>query len=309
MSALMSEFQLKAEGSDAFVDAEAGYDSGISANDPRYNTKPTIDPMQTIRQVAQPNQESSNQPNMNAEQARAMEQRQQLTSKPASTGTALGTGDKGGAARMETAQKEATKLATEVAKLDKKIAGDQPAKPSASNSFAKAAMGQGVGLVAAAGAAMVAGPAVGAAVAVASTAYDVAAVFSGRSGGGSSFKSSADATGYVSSAAPAQPAAQAAPVSAAFMQNMMNIPGERKISGADVELASDGLRGIEKAPPLAMTPAAVALAGVYKNGLDAARSRGEDKDLDKDAKLDFEPAALKPGNPGVFVPPKPMALA
>ena len=307
MSALSSTFAMEARGSDAFIDAEAGLDSTIS--NPLYNTKPVIDPMQTIRQVAQPHQDSANQPNMSAEQAKAMQQREQLTSKgPGGVGSALGAGDKGGAARQETAQKEATKLATEVAKLDKKIAGGDQPQATATNSFARAAAGQAVPALAAVGATMVAGPVAGAAVAVASTAYDVAAVFSGRSGGGSSFKSSADSTGYVASAAPAQPAAQAAPVSTAFMQGMMNIPGERKIGGGDIENVTAGLNGITKAPPLEMTPAAVAIAGIYKNGADARRSNGESPEADKDDKLDFKPAALKPGNPGVFVPPKPMAF-
>lgn len=301
MAALMNEFHESGLFEGEGADVGAGLDSQ-SSNDPHYNTAPEIDPLMTLRQVAQPNQDSANQPSATAEQARAMEQREQLTSKAPNVGNALGAGDKGGVARMESAQKEMTKVAEQVAKLDKQIAGGQPETPSAKGSFKSAVVGQGIGAAAAVGATIAAGPAVGAAVAVAATAYDVAAVFSGRSGGGSSFKSSADSSGYASSA-PAQPAAQAAPVSTAFMQNMMNIPGERKIGAADVELASEGLNGIKKAPPLEMTPVAVAMGQVYKNGLNAALSRGEEND--KDAKLDLKVAGWKPtppGNPGVFMP-------
>ncbi len=306
MSALSSTFSMEAKGSDAFIDAEAD-----AANDAVYNTQQPKNPEIMQMPVAQAEQPAVNQTSATAEQAKAVQQRAELTSKPVNTGAALSAGasKEAGAARQQTAQKEATKLATEVAKLDKVIAGDQPKTPSASNSFAKAAVGQGVGLAAAAGATVVAGPAAGAAVAAASVAYDVAAVFSGRSGGDSSFKvtnSKGEATGYVASA-PAQPAATA-PVSTAFMQNMMNVPGERKIGAGDVEIASAGLRGIEKAPPLSMTPAAVALAGVYRNGAEARKSVGDDPSADKDNQLDFKPMDIKP-NPGVFTPPKPMAFA
>lgn len=308
MSALSSTFSMEAKGSDAFIDAEA--DNGLSASGTQYNTAPRIDPMQTIRQVAQPEQPDANKASATAEQAKAVQQREQLTSKPVNTGAALSAGasKEAGASRQQTAQKEATKLATEVAKIDKVIAGDQPKTPSASNSFAKAAVGQGVGLAAAAGATMVAGPAAGAAVAAASVVYDVAAVFSGRSGGDSSFKvtnSKGEAPGYGSSAS-AQPAATAS-VSTAFMQNMMNVPGERKVDLGDVRNAGDSLSGM-KVVPVSMSPAAVALAGVYKNGAEVRKSVGDDPSADNNDRLAFKPMDMKP-NPGVFAPPKPMAFA
>ena len=303
MSALNSisdKFYMSARGSDALRDAALD-----SANNPTYTTAPRIDPLQTVRQIVQPNQESANQPSVSAEQNKAAQQRDKLTSKaPGGVGAALGAGAsaEAGAARQQTAQKEATNLATNVAKLDKVIVGEQPKEPAGGNKLAGAAMGQGLNMAAAAAATVVAGPVAGAAVAAAGLAYDVAAVFSGRSGGGSSFASRADSPGYTSSAPSAQPAQSS--VSAAFMQNMMNIPGGgRRLDAGSIETTSAGLRGIEKAPPLAMSAAAVLLAGVYKNG----SSQGDDPKADKDNKLSFEPmAALKP-NPGVFVAaaPKP----
>lgn len=303
---ISGEFGMRAEGSDAFRDVEAG----LSANDPAYTTKPRLDPIQTVRQIAQPDQTSANQPAPTATQAQAAEKRVELTSKAAGgMGAALSAGSsaQAGAARQETAQKAATKLATEVAKLDKVIAGEQPKGPSAGNKVAGAALGQGMNMAAAAAATVIAGPAAGALVGGAGMAYDVVKAFSGQSDGPSSFgttNSRGEQTGYVASSS-AQPASAPASVTNSFAQQMMNVPGERKINGGDIEIASAGLRGIEKAPPLAMTPAAVALAGVYKNGADVRAGQGDPK-ADKDDKLDFKPMDMKP-NPGVFqaAAPKP----
>lgn len=296
MAALSSTFGMNAKGSDPLKDLEADIDP--AANDPTY-VRPQIDLMQAaVRQVAQPQQESSNQPS--AEVAKAMQQREQLTSKaPGGMGAALSDGSsaKAGAERQKTAQQKATHVATEVAKLDKKIAGGEPAQPSLGNKFAGAAMGQVMNMGVAAGATMAAGPAAGAAVMAIGAVYDVAAVFSGRSGGGSSFKSSADpqSWGYVSQAS-AQPS-----VTMSFAQNMMNIPGQRRIDPAGVNLVSEALKDITTAPKLEYSPAFVQIAGAFKNG-GKIREEQRDSTYDKDTDLDIK--SVKP-NPGVLVPQLP----
>ena len=298
MSALNSisdQFGVKARGSDT-LQQDLALDS---ANDPTYGSVPRPDLLQTVavKQVAEPNQNSANQSSMTAEQNKAAQQRDQLTSKaPGGVGAALGSGSsaEAGAARQQTAQKEATKLATNVANLDKVIAGGQPKESAGGNKLAGAAIGQGLNVAAAAMTTIVAGPVAGAAVAAAGMAYDVAAVFSGRSGGGSSFASRADSGGYTPSAP---------------SQNLMNIPGSgcSPVDMGRISTTSAALCGIEKAPPLALTPAATALAGVYKNGYEIRASQGEDPNADKNHNLAFEPMQIKAPNPGVFTAaaPKP----
>lgn len=315
---ISGEFAMSAEGSDVFA-ADAGLDA---ANDPSMGMSVKPDLLQTIqRQVADPGQDAANQPSVTATQVKAAQQYQDLTSKgPGGMGGALSAGSsvQAGNARQESAQKAATNLATEAAKLQKIASGaDQPqAKQEAGpgGKMAGMAMGQGLNMAAAAGATVIAGPAAGAAVAAAGVAYDVVKAFSGQSDGPSYFASK-DAKGQTmgygaSGSSAAQP--ESAPAqnasSNSFNRFMSRLPGDRApVDGGSIETASDGLRGIEKAPkldmkPLELTPAAKALAGVFRNGREAA---GESPSADKDG-LDFKPMALKP-NPGVFqaAAPKP----
>lgn len=316
---ISGEFAMSAEGSDVFAD-----DSGLdAANDPSMGASVKPDLLQTVqRQVADPGQDAANQPSFTATQAKAAQQYQDLTSKgPGGMGGALSAGSsaQAGGARQESAQKAATKLASEAAKLQKVAAGaDQPqAKQDAGpgGKVAGVAIGQGLNMALAAGATVVAGPAVGAAVATAGLAYDVAKVFSGQSDGPSYFASKdskGQTVGYGASSS-SSPQTESAPgqnsTSNNFNRFMSRVPGERTIDGGSIETASDGLRGIEKAPkldmkPLETTPAAKALAGIFRNGRDAAGG-SEGPSADKEG-LDFKPMEMKP-NPGVFqaAAPKP----
>ncbi|QQG36350.1 MAG: hypothetical protein HYS17_00730 [Micavibrio aeruginosavorus] len=315
---ISGEFAMSAEGSDVFA-ADSGLDA---ANDPSMGATVKPDLLQTIqRQVVDPGQDAANQPSFTATQAKAAQQYQDLTSKgPGGMGGALSAGSsmQAGAARQESAQKAATKLAGEATKLQKIATGaDQPqAKPEAGpgGKMAGVAIGQGLNMMAAAGATVIAGPAAGAAVATAGMAYDVVKAFSGQSDGPSYFASKdskGQTMGYGSSSSSA-PQAEAAPaqnsVGNGFNRFMSRMPGERSIDNGSIETASDGLRGIEKAPkldmkPLEMTPAAKALAGIFRNGREAAGGEGPNADKER---LDFKPMDMKP-NPGVFqaAAPKP----
>lgn len=310
MSVLMREFKGVAYGEGAepsALHAESAGPDVASTNSTQIQVKPDL--MQTVAQIAQPNQEAANQAQMNPKQVQAQRQLDDLLSRQQSMGAAKSAGDAGGGARMKSAADAAQQFTAKAATLAATASGaDQ--KPSAAPSFARAAAGVAVGM----GASLAAGtvsPAAGAAVATATTAYDVAAAFSGRSTGPSSFKdySKGRETGYVS-AAPSTPeqAGGAAPVSAAFMRKLTTMPGD--VDAGRIGLTSAGLNGVESAPKLDMkqlqqTVAWQGLAGVNRNGLDVARAGGEKPKLeDENLEANMPKAPL----PGVFAPPKPLPL-
>ena len=307
----MSTFKGSASGEE-LADAGAlnaeGTAPDVSSNSTHIQVKPDL--MQVAAQLMQPSQEAANQPQMNPRQAQAQRQLDNLLSTQQNLGGAKSMGDAGGAARMKSAADAAQQFTAKAAALTATASGaDQ--KPSAAPSFARAAMGMAVGM----GASLAAGavsPAAGMAVATATTAYDVAAAFSGRSTGPSSFKttdSKGRDTGYVS-AAPSTPeqAGAAAPVSAAFMRKMTSLPGD--VDAGRIGLTSAGLNGVEHAPKLDMkqlekSVAWQGLAGVNRNGLDVARAGGEKPKIEDES---LETKMPKVPLPGVFAPPKPLPL-
>lgn len=311
MSALKSTFKGSASG-EQLVDAGAldaeGTGPDVSSNATQIQVKPDL--MKVVAQVAAPGQDAANQPQMNPKQAQAQRQLDDLMSRQQSLGAAKSMGDAGGGARMKSAADAAQQFTAKAATLAATASGaDQ--KPTAALSFARAAAGVAVGM----GASLAAGavsPTVGAAVATATTAYDVTAAFSGRSTGPSSFKttdSKGRETGYVS-AAPSTPeqAGGPAPVSAAFMKKLTNVPGD--VDAGRIDLTSAGLNGVETAPKLDMkqlekSVAWQGLAGVNRNGLDVARAGGEKPKLEDES---LEAKMPKAPLPGVFAPPKPLPL-
>lgn len=312
MSALMSTFKGSASGEQLVdagaLDAEGTGPDVSSSNATQIQVKPDL--MQTVAQIAQPGQDAANQPQMNQRQVQAQRQLDDLMSRQQTMGGAKSMGDAGGGARMKSAGDAAQQFTAKAATLAATASGaDQ--KPSAAPSFARAAAGMAIGM----GASLAAGavsPVAGAAVATATTAYDVAAAFSGRSTGPSSFKttdSKGRETGYVS-AAPSTPeqAGGPAPVSAAFMRKLTNIPGD--VDAGRIGLTSAGLTGVESAPKLNMkqlekSVAWQGLAGVNRNGLDVARAGGEKPKLEDES---LEAKMPKAPLPGVFAPPKPLPL-
>lgn len=313
MSALSSKFKGSASG-EQLVDAGAldadGTGPDVStSNSTQIQVKPDL--MQTVAQIATPGQDAANQPQMDPKQAQAQRQLDDLMSRQQNMGAAKSAGDAGGGARMKSASDAAAQFTAKAATLAATASGaDQ--KPSAAPSFARAAAGVAVGMGAtlAAGAAS---PAAGAVMATATTAYDVAAAFSGRSTGPSSFKTTdskgRETSGYVS-AAPSTPeqAGGAAPISAAFMKKLTSVPGD--VDAGRVDLTSAGLAGVEKAPKLDMkqlekSVAWQGLAGVNRNGLEVARAGGENPKVEDES---LEAKMPKAPIPGVFAPPKPLPL-
>lgn len=306
---ISGEFGMRAEGADVFNDS--AFDA---ANDPLMSSTVRPDLLQTIQPqvVADPNQPAANSPQMTAKQEQAVKQYQDLTTKtPSGLGAALSAGSsaEAGAARQDSAQKAATQMASKATELQKVISGAAEPKqqPSMAGKVAGVAMGQGLNMAAAGAATVVAGPIAGAAVAATGLAYDVVKAFSGQSDGPSSF-GTRDSKGEMSSygvSSSAQPAAPANPASTGFNSFMSNIPGERNpVDDGMIETTSAGLKGIEKAPKLEMTPAALALQGVFRNGQEAAAGK-DGPAADQNDNLSFQPPKMP--NPGVFqaAAPKP----
>ncbi len=312
MSALMSTFKGSASGEN-LVEAGALDAEGSaldSANDSLFTAKPDL--LQTVAAKIAPAEPQTNAQPATKQQLDAQKQLNDLLSRQQSMGAAKSIGDQGGSNRMKSAQDAAQHFTAKAMQLEKTASGaDQ--KPSASGSFAKAAVGAavvGTGVTMAAGMVSPAAAATVGAVTQAKTAYDVVAAFEGRSTGGSSFRmtdSKGRESGYVSAApSPAEQAA-AAPASAAFMRKLTQIPGD--IDAGRIDLASQGLNGVETAPKLNArtlqdSVAWKGIAGVNRNGLEAARSNGEahkpeDENLTMTAKAPL---------PGVFTPPKPLPL-